>query len=125
MDRIGHGTRAEEDPALVEYLATEGIPIEMCPSPTCGRAWSRRSSAHPAGRYLKRGLRVTVNTDDPKMFGNSLAGEFRALVERCGWTPEDVRRAILNAVDAPWLSEDRKDALRRAITGSPDWEPGS
>ena len=121
VDRIGHGTRAEEDPALLAYLAAEGVPIETCPISNVRTGVVGSLEAHPVGRYLERGLRVTVNTDDPKMFGNTLAGEYRALVERCGWTRDDVRRTILHAVDAAWLDAGGKDALRRRITASPAW----
>jgi len=125
VDRIGHGTRAEEDPALLEYLAAEGVPIEMCPISNVRTGVVPSLEDHPAGRLLEQGLRVTVNTDDPKMFGTSLAGEYRALVERCGWTRDDVRRTIRNAVEASWLGDEPKRMLRREITRSPDWASSS
>jgi adenosine deaminase len=72
VDRIGHGTRAEEDPALLEYLAARQMPLEMCPLSNVATGVVASLAEHPVRRYVARGLAVTINTDDPKMFGNSL-----------------------------------------------------
>ena len=72
--------------------------------------------SHPARRFFERGVIVTVNTDDPKMFGNSLAEEYRLLEEHLGFTKADIRQLIMNAVDASWLSEERKRALAATIS---------
>ncbi len=66
---------------------------------------------HPIRRYVSEGLLVTVNTDDPKLFGNSLAEEYRLLQDRLGFTSEELQALTLNGIRASWLSEPRKDAL--------------
>ena len=76
---------------------------------------------HPIRRYFGRGILVTVNTDDPKMFGNSLAEEFRLLEEALGFSRDDVRTVILNGIEASWLSEDRKRQLTEAFRTDPAW----
>jgi adenosine deaminase len=115
VERIGHGTRAEEDPTLVDYLAEKRIPLEMCPISNLRTKVVASPQAHPVRRYFERGLLVTINTDDPKMFGNSLADEYRLLVEELGFTPEEIRLLLLNGVQAAWISEQKKAWLAKRI----------
>jgi adenosine deaminase len=66
-------------------------------------------------------LLVSIGTDDPAMFGLSLAGELAAL-QRChGFTDDEVRRLVLNAVDSCWLPADRLAALRSRVVADPAW----
>lgn len=76
VERIGHGTRAAEDEALVQYLAESRLPIEMCPLSNVATRVVESIDKHPVRDYFDRGLMVTINTDDPVMFGNSMAQEF-------------------------------------------------
>jgi aminodeoxyfutalosine deaminase len=76
---------------------------------------------HPIRRFLDAGLLVGINTDDPAMFGLSLAGEFAALQSRLGITDAEVQRLMLNAVESCWLPEPRKAALRERVVGDPAW----
>jgi adenosine deaminase len=111
VDRIGHGTRAYEDPALLDYLAEHRIPVEMCPISNVKTRAVASIEEHPIRRYYEHGILVTVNTDDPKMFGNSLAEEYQTLVERLGFTQDDIRVLLMNAVEASWLGEERKKEM--------------
>jgi adenosine deaminase len=120
-ERIGHGVRAREDPALVDYLAEHRVPLEMCPISNLRTNVVSGVGEHPVRDFHRRGLLVTINTDDPKMFGNSLAEELRLLHKELGFSAEDVRRLQLNAVEACWLPEDGKRALAEAITVDPAW----
>ena len=116
--RIGHGTRAYEDPALLDYLAEQQIPLEMCPLSNVRTGVVPDLAAHPIRRYFDHGILVTVNTDDPAMFNNSLAEEYAGLAEVHGFTPAELRQLALNAVAASWLPEPRKAALAKEIAGS-------
>jgi len=121
VERIGHGTRAGEDAALVRYLAERRVPLEMCPgSNVCTRVVPDLAQ-HPIRRYADAGLVVTVSTDDPTMFGNSLAGEYRSLANTLGFTPEEIRGLILAGVEASWLAPADKAALRTELTADPAW----
>ena len=120
-ERLGHGTRAEEAPALVDYLAEHRIPLELCPISNLRTSVVPSIDAHPARRYFERGLLVTINTDDPAMFGNSLAQEFQALVDVHGFSRDEIRTLILNAVRASWLPADRRRQLAEDLQGDPDW----
>jgi adenosine deaminase len=121
VERIGHGTRAFEDQRLLDYLCQKQIPLEMCPLSNVCTAVVPSLEAHPIRHYYETGLLVTVNTDDPMMFNNSLAQEYRLLVECLGFTPDDVRNLILNGVRASWLPEERKAAMITAFQVDPAW----
>ena len=121
-ERIGHGTRAVEDEALLDELAERRIPIEACPLSNVRTGVVASIDAHPVRRFFERGLRVTVNTDDPKMFGNSLAEEYRLLVERLGFTPDELRSLILEGIRSSWLPLERQAAMTAAFCNDPAWK---
>jgi adenosine deaminase len=121
VDRIGHGTRAAEDPALVAHLAEQRIPLEMCPISNVRTAVVPDLGAHPIRRYVEQGLVVTVNTDDPAMFQTSLAHEYRELERVHGFTHAEIRALIDSAVEAAWLAPAGKARLRVLLAADPGW----
>jgi adenosine deaminase len=123
VERIGHGTRAWEDPELVEYLIAHRIPLEMCPISNVRTGVVRSLREHPVRHYFRAGMVVTVNTDDPKMFQTRLADEYRLLERECGFSRSDIRELILSAIRSAWLPEDRKTSLMADFKRSPAWEP--
>jgi adenosine deaminase len=108
VNRIGHGTRAYEDEKLVDYLAEQQIPLEMCPISNVKTGSVKSMKEHPIRKYFDRGLLVTANTDDPKMFGNSLEQEYGLLESELGFTGDEIKKLISNGVQASWLDEDGK-----------------
>jgi adenosine deaminase len=122
VDRIGHGTRAEEDPKLVDFLAARRIPLEMCPISNLRTGVVGSLAKHPVRRYFDRGLVVTVNTDDPKMFSTSLAEELRAMHNQLGFSFDELRTIILNGIRCAWLSEERKATLHATFVEDPAWD---
>jgi adenosine deaminase len=122
VDRIGHGTRAEEDGALLDYLAEHKIPLEMCPISNLCTGVVPCFEAHPVRRYFERGIVVAINTDDPKMFGNSLAEEYQRLEDRLGFSRDEVRTLILQGIRASWLPEGRKAQLGEEFCQDPTWQ---
>ncbi len=121
-DRIGHGTRAAEDSALVDLLARTKIPLEMCPLSNVMTGVVPSLSDHPIGRFRERGVRVTVNTDDPAMFGNSLAGELLALHRELGFTRDDIRTLILESLRSSWLDDAAKKKMIEEFKEDPAWK---
>ncbi|MFZ5917775.1 MAG: adenosine deaminase [Chloroflexota bacterium] len=121
VDRIGHGSRAIEDPALLDHLAGHQIPIEMCPLSNVCTGVVPAIEAHPIRRFFERGIPVTVNTDDPKMFGNSLAEEYRLLESRLGFSRDEIQTLILEGIRSSWLPEDRKKLMVEAFRQEPAW----
>ena len=122
VERIGHGTRAEEDESLLEYLAEHQIPLEMCPISNVRTAVVGSLKEHPIRRYFEQGIIVTVNTDDPKMFGNSLAEEFLLLERELGFSRDEIRTVILQGIHSSWLPEDRKQQLTQQFRADPAWQ---
>jgi adenosine deaminase len=120
-ERIGHGTRAFEDPALVGRLAATRLPVEACPLSNVATGVVASLEEHPIRRLRDAGVLVTVNTDDPKMFGNSLAEEYALLQARLGFSADEVRGLLLDAVAASWLPEHRKRRLAEAFRSDPAW----
>ncbi len=121
VERIGHGTHAEEDEALLDYLAEHKIPLEMCPISNLRTGSVDSLADHPIRRYFARGIIVTVNTDDPVMFGNSLAEEYQSLERVLGFRRDDIRALILQAIEASWQSDEKKQALSAAFQHDPAW----
>jgi adenosine deaminase len=121
VDRIGHGTRAAEDPTLVEMLAARQVPLEMCPISNVRTGVVPDLAAHPIRMFFDRGLLVTVNTDDPAMFDTSLAREYRALARVHGFTRADICALIENAVRASWLADGAKAELLATLRADPSW----
>jgi adenosine deaminase len=122
VERIGHGTRAEEDEALLDYLVEHQIPLEMCPLSNVRTGVVNSIEQHPVRRYFERGIAVTINTDDPKMFGNSLAKEYQLLQEKLGFSRDEICTLILQGIQAAWLTEDRKQQLVEEFCGDPAWQ---
>jgi adenosine deaminase len=121
VDRIGHGTRVEEDEQLLDYLVEHRTPIEMCPLSNVRTGVVKSYAEHPVRRYFDRGINMSVNTDDPKMFGNSLAEEFKLLVDEKGFAPEEIKSLVLGSVEMSWMSDDKKQAMTARINRDPVW----
>ena len=75
--RIAHGIRAVEDPLLLKELARRGVVCDVCPTSNVRTGAVSRGADHPLRRLLAAGVPVTLSTDDPGLFGTTLAGEFR------------------------------------------------
>jgi adenosine deaminase len=122
VERIGHGTRAFEDASLVAYLAKHKIPLEVCPISNVKTGVVASIKKHPVRQYYDAGMMVTINTDDPKMFGNSLAEEYQTLYTELGFSCEEIQDLILNGVRASWLAEDAKKELVKSLRNDPGWQ---
>jgi adenosine deaminase len=102
VDRIGHGTRAAEDPNLVDYLATHKIPLEICPISNLRTGVVASISEHPVRLYFDKGILLSINSDDPKMFGNSLAEDYLALMKELRFSRSEIELLIEQAIHASW-----------------------
>lgn len=119
--RIGHGVRALEDPALVEYLRKTQLPLEVCPTSNICLKVFPSIQEHALPILVNEGLYVTINSDDPPMFNTSLTDEYQIICREFGYDREMVRKFINNAVEATLLPETQKQSLRGRIeTGFAD-----
>lgn len=122
VNRIGHGTRAREDAALVDFLVERGIPLEVCPISNVRTGIIDSLERHPVRYYFEKGVRLSVNTDDPRMFGNSLAEEYLLLEEKLGFSRQDIRALIMMGIETSWMSESRKSHYRQRFIDDQDWK---
>ena len=113
--RIGHGVRAIEDPTLVAHLADTGIPLEVCPSSNVATGIYPSLEAHPVGRLIEAGVTVTINTDDPPMFGTTLTDEYRSVATAFGLGVDDLAALVANGIRASFLPPGRREALLAAV----------
>jgi adenosine deaminase len=121
VERIGHGTRAFEDDSLMAYLARTQIPLECCPLSNVRTGVVKSINVHPVKKFFDAGLFVTINTDDPKMFGNNLAEEYQLLEDRLVFSRDDIRILILNGIKASWLPEKRKQQMIENFVNDENW----
>jgi aminodeoxyfutalosine deaminase len=104
-DRLGHGVRSVEDPELVKYLARQRVPLELCPTSNIRLGMYADYAAHPLRQLWNSGLMITVNSDDPPLFGTDLNQEYAVLVEHFGFGTAELEQVSLNAVQASFLPE--------------------
>lgn len=100
VERIGHGVRAIEDPALVERLAEDGVVLEVCPGSNVALGLYPSFADHPIARLREAGVTVTVSTDDPPFFHTTMVREFEELNAAFGWEEDiaaDLTRTAINA----------------------------
>ncbi|WP_019634634.1 adenosine deaminase [Actinomadura atramentaria] len=116
-ERIDHGIRSLEDPALVARLAAERVPLTVCPLSNVRLRCVPDLSAHPLPRMLDAGLLVTVNSDDPSYFGGYVEDNMDALRAALGLDDATVRLLAENSFRAAFLPADERDAHLRAVAG--------
>jgi adenosine deaminase len=109
--RIGHGVRALEDPALVRELAAKQLPFEVSPTSNYALGIVAPGEPHPIRRMLEGGLRCTLNSDDPAMFATELSREY-ALLATQGFTWHELWALNRATLEATFLAEDVKAAYR-------------
>ena len=110
--RIGHGVRLYEDEKLLRIVAEKGITLEMCPTSNRQTHAVADMKNYPFMDYLSRGIKVTLNTDDPAIEGTTIAEEFRLMEKDFGLTSVQERTVFANAVDAAFTTDDIKTKLR-------------
>jgi adenosine deaminase len=110
-ERIDHGVRCVEDPALVARLARTRVPLTVCPLSNVKLRVFPTLADHNLKRLLDAGLRVTVNSDDPAYFGGYVLENYRAAQAALDLTRDDLRRLARNAIEASFLDEPARRAL--------------
>jgi adenosine deaminase len=117
-DRIGHGIRAAEDPAVVKRLAAGGVTCEVCPSSNVALGLAARPSQVPLRALFEAGVPVALGADDPLLFGPRLAAQYEIARDAHGFTDGELadlaRMSVLSSV-AP-------EPLRvQLLAGIDDW----
>jgi adenosine deaminase/aminodeoxyfutalosine deaminase len=107
-ERIGHGFTAWQDPELVEALSTRQVPVEICITSNLRTGLCPTIAEHPVRNYFDQGVMVTLNTDDPAMFGTSLSREYQLAQDTFGFTDEHLRELARNSFEASFLPAEKK-----------------
>ena len=110
-ERLGHALTAVDDPELLDILAERQIPLELNVTSNLRTGCCKDIQSHPVRHYFERGLMITLNSDDPPMFGADLLDEFETVQRAFEFTNEQMREIAANAVEASFLSPARKIKL--------------
>ncbi|MEV4825205.1 adenosine deaminase [Micromonospora sp. NPDC049274] len=114
-ERIGHGISAAQDPELLTYLAERQIGMEICPTSNVRTRAVASLDEHPLPRLVEAGLLVTINSDDPPMFGTTLNDEYAVAARLLGAGPQELAALARNAVTASFLDPAGKQRIAAEI----------
>jgi adenosine deaminase/aminodeoxyfutalosine deaminase len=114
-ERIGHALTAIQDRGVMALLRERRVPLEVCPTSNVATGLIPRFEDHPLPRYLEAGLVVTLNSDDPAMFGTNLQEEFLRSAAAFSLTREQIVRLCENAIRYSFLPEEEKQPLIRQL----------
>ncbi|MGR3822599.1 MAG: adenosine deaminase [Salipiger marinus] len=115
VERVGHGVRAAEDPALCEMLAETGVVLEVCPGSNVALGVYPDLRRHPINDLRARGVKVTVSTDDPPFFHTTMVQEYQNLALVFGWEEEEFRDLAKTTAEAAFCSADTRAALLKRL----------
>ncbi len=119
-ERIGHGVRAYEDPQLINYLQERQKPLEMCVVSNIKTRACKSFKEHPVRDYFKGRLMITINSDDPTMFDTSISNEYLVLIQKFGFSLEEIRKINFNSIQASFMTDIEKDIMKE--TFNQEWE---
>jgi len=124
-ERIGHGTSSAQDPALLAHLAERRIPLEVCPTSNIATRAVRSLDEHPIKEFAKAGVLITINSDDPPMFGTDLNNEYAVAARLLDLDERGVADLAKNAVEASFLDPAGKARIAAEIdTYTSHWLAG-
>ncbi|MCX4627262.1 MULTISPECIES: adenosine deaminase [unclassified Streptomyces] len=114
-ERIGHGTSATQDPELLAYLAEHRIALEVCPTSNIATRAVTDLDLHPVKEMVQAGVLVTINSDDPPMFGSDLNNEYAVAARLLDLDERGLAQLAKNAVEASFLDEAGKAKINAEI----------
>jgi adenosine deaminase len=115
VERVDHGVRSVQDPDLLRRLATERIPLTVCPLSNVRLKGVPSLAEHVLPQLIAAGVLVTINSDDPAYFGGYAADNYAAVAEQFSFSVADLAGLAHNSVEASFLPADRKAILDREI----------
>lgn len=113
--RIGHGFRAIEDSALVDYLAKHGVGLEICPTSNLHTSTVENYALHPIKALADRGVKFCLNTDDPGISAIDIKHEYEVAAPATGLSREQIHQSQRDGLDMAFLSEEEKTALQGKV----------
>jgi aminodeoxyfutalosine deaminase len=114
-ERIGHGLAAQHDQDLLRVLAERQIPIEINVTSNLRTGCCESIEAHPVREYFEDGLFLTLNSDDPPMFGSDLLSEYILVQKEFAFSLDQMREFAANSIEASFLPPERKLKLMAEV----------
>ncbi|MET8766716.1 adenosine deaminase [Streptomyces sp. NPDC004658] len=114
-ERIGHGTHSARDPKLLAHLAEHRVPLEVCPTSNIATRAVRTLEEHPIKEFARAGVLITINSDDPPMFGTDLNNEYAVAARLLDLDERGVADLAKNAVEASFLDAAGKARIAAEI----------
>lgn len=108
IDRIDHGNKSLDDEILVKEIIEKGLALTVCPLSNVMLRNVESIEQHPIITMLEKGIKATVNSDDPAYFGGNLTENFLALADGLQLTKEHVYQLSKNAFEASFVDEQTK-----------------
>jgi len=115
IEHIGHGVTASLDPELVNYILKRDITIEMCPTSNLRTGVVPSLQKHPIRTFFDKGVRVTVNSDDPSMFNTNMNNEYLQLQRQLNFTVSELFQLSLKALDSSFLPITLKEQMHECF----------
>jgi adenosine deaminase len=115
VQRVDHGEKCTEDERLMDRLAAEQVPLTLCPFSNVKLRVVPDLRAHPVGQLLRRGLLVTINSDDPAYFGGYIGENYVGTAQALGLTMDEMVRVARNSFEASFLPETEKQRHLDAV----------
>ncbi|WP_180059768.1 MULTISPECIES: adenosine deaminase [unclassified Acinetobacter] len=115
VNRVDHGVRSEEDPALMQRLIAEKMPLTVCPLSNLKLCVVNDMADHNIRRLLQQGVHVTVNSDDPSYFGGYMNDNFIAITKALDLSNAELKQLAINSFEASFISDAEKQTWIKKI----------
>ncbi|SEF81854.1 adenosine deaminase [Vibrio hangzhouensis] len=115
VSRVDHGVRCVESDALVEQLIESQMPLTVCPLSNIKLCVFESMADHNIVELLRKGVAVTINSDDPAYFGGYMTDNFLAVSQAHKMSKEEIAKFTLNAIDASFIDNEKKQAYRQRV----------
>lgn len=120
VERIDHGVRAAESPALMERLAREQVPLTVCPLSNVKLCVFERLQDHNLRQLLEAGLKVTINSDDPAYFGGYVGQNYLETANALGLSRAELKQLAKNSLEASFVPQAVLDPWLLRLAAVPD-----
>jgi adenosine deaminase len=117
VSRIDHGVRSLEDDQLIERLVKEKMPLTVCPLSNIKLCVFKNLTDHNLKKMLQRGVKVTINSDDPAYFGGYMNENFIQTAKALNLSSEEIKQLAINSFEASFLDPETKQSWIKKIQG--------
>jgi adenosine deaminase len=113
-ERIDHGIRCIEDPTLPGELAARQVPLDVCPTSNVLLGVVAELADHPIAELRRAGVRISINTDDPLLYGIDLLGEYLRVAAAFSWGADELRALARTSIESCFATPERRRELLAA-----------